>query len=82
MADEGRSLGDLLDRFSEFHHMTAAGLAAFLGLPDGGLSDLRTHTVPEERDPEFGPAVAAIADRTGASAARIAQVARVTKILR
>ena len=82
MPDEGQKLGDLLDRFSSFHHMSPDELAAFVGVKADRLGTLRTYTVPEERAPEFAVAVAGAAAATGATEARLMQVARVAKLLR
>jgi len=62
--------------------MGTADLARFLGTTEAGLASLAGLAVPEERDPGFDAAIAHAAAQTGASAARLAQVARVTKLLR
>ncbi|MCL6594622.1 MAG: hypothetical protein K6V73_00230 [Firmicutes bacterium] len=82
MAEAVRSVGELCDRFAAFHHMEAADLEAFLGLGPGGLGTLAGASLPEERSPEYAPALAALAAQSGASAARLAQVVRVARLLR
>ncbi len=82
MADEMRPLGPMLDRFATFHHMEVAGLARFLGIGVERLPGLRDATLPEEREEMFVAQAEHVAAASGASAARLMQVARVAKILR
>ncbi len=79
---EARPLGSMLERFGAFHHMDEGDLAGFLGLGVDKLPLLREEILPEERAPEFASEVERIAARTGASAARLMQLARIVKLLR
>ena len=82
MADEEQSLGDLVDRFAAFHHMDPADVAGFLGIAPSRLSALRGHTLPGERDVAFAARVATAAAAADMSPVRLAQVARVARLLR
>lgn len=70
-----------LDAFMRFHHLTPAGMADFLGCPEGAIRILRGRTVPEERDPAFRTASRDLAREMAASEARILQWIRVAKLL-
>lgn len=82
MADEQQTLGDLVDRFAAFHHMDPADVAGFLGVVPSRLSAVRSHTLPAERDAVFVARVAEVAASADMSPVRLAQVARVARLLR
>lgn len=82
MTGETRPFGAMLERFAAFHHMEDGGLAGFLGVGVDKLERLRAEMLPEERAPEFPAEVQRLAARSGASAARLRQVARIAKLLR
>ena len=77
-----RPLGPMLDRFAAFHHMEAGPLAAFLGMGADSLERLRLEALPEERAETFTAEAERVAAASGASAARLMQVARIAKLLR
>lgn len=82
MADEEQALSDLVDRFAAFHHMAPDDLAHFLDIAPAGLASLRGVTLPAERDPGFAGRVAQAAAAADMSPVRLAQVARVARLLR
>jgi hypothetical protein len=72
----------MLERFKAFHHMEDGALAGFLGVGVDRLGALAAEALPEERAAGFQGAVERIAAATGASVARLMQMARVAKLLR